>query len=202
MTGHVRLALFGASGAGKSTTSGLLLQAFERAQVTARVEKLAEPLYEVQRHVYELCGKKMAGPYEQDGVLLAALADNFRRIEPRSLTGHFAARVERAELLGVQVVVCDDMREPDVPELIGLGFRTVHITAPDELRIARRAGRGDLSAVSDSHSAEREVLLEPDIAVRNDGGLDGLALQVDAVVERVLGWLGDPVHAPGPGSPR
>ncbi|MET7934651.1 hypothetical protein [Streptomyces sp. NPDC005322] len=200
MTGHIRLALFGASGAGKSTTSGLLLQALARTQVRAAVEKLAEPLYEVQRQVYALCGKAMADPYEQDGVLLASLADNFRRIDPNSLTKHFAARITQAEQRGVQVVICDDMRKPDVAELVALGFRTVRISAPDRLRIARRARRGDLSDVSDSHSAEQEVLIEPDIDIFNDGSMTQLAQQVDSAVELILGWLvqpqtSGPVHA-------
>ncbi|WUS98910.1 ATP-binding protein [Streptomyces sp. NBC_00708] len=199
MTSHVRLALFGASGAGKSTTCGLLLQALERTQISVKVEKLAEPLYEVQRHVYALCGKAMADPYEQDGVLLASLADNFRRIDPNSLTSHFAARVVQAEQQGIQVVICDDMRKPDAATLTALGFRTVRISAPDQLRIARRAGRGDLSEVSDSHNAEQEVLIEPDIDIRNDGALTQLAQQVESVVALIHDRLGL-VHAQGPGS--
>ncbi|MBF6195327.1 MULTISPECIES: hypothetical protein [unclassified Nocardia] len=187
MAKQVRLALFGASGAGKSTTCRLILDAVQRQGRTGAVVKLAEPLYDLQRLIYSLCGQPIAEPYRQDGMLLSSLADNFRRIDPESLTRLFAARVADAENSNAEVVICDDVRRPDYEALRKMGFRFVRISAPDELRIRRRAERGDLAPVSDQHVAEVPISLAPDFEVLNDSTIEHLARQVQALTDVVAG---------------
>ncbi|MEU6828767.1 hypothetical protein ABZ894_08960 [Nocardia beijingensis] len=181
------MALFGASGAGKSTTCRLILEAVQRQGRTGAVVKLAEPLYDVQRLIYSLCGQPVADLYRQDGILLSSLADNFRRIEPESLTRLFAARVADAESSNAEVVICDDVRRPDYEALRKMGFRFVRISAPDALRLRRRAERGDLAPVSDKHVAEIPISLASDFEVLNDSTIEHLAKQVQTLTDVVAG---------------
>ncbi|MBF6228515.1 hypothetical protein IU470_25835 [Nocardia abscessus] len=181
MTRQVRLALFGASGAGKSTTCRLLLETVQQRGLAGVLVKLAEPLYDVQRLIYSLCGHPVIEPYRQDGILLSSLADNFRRIDPGSLTRLFAARVAGAEK--ADVVICDDMRRPDYEALREMGFRFVRITAPEAVRIGRRTARDDLAPVSDAHAAETPISLAPDFEVLNDSSFEHLARQVHAITD-------------------
>ncbi|MFD9609194.1 AAA family ATPase [Streptomyces sp. NPDC004290] len=170
-----RIALFGKPGAGKSTFAGLLGKECSASGPSLRIIKIADPLYELQRTVYETAGVLAPEAGVQDGQLLNALGAHLRRINPNCLTDRFAVRVAAVhrEVPGA-VVVCDDMRAPDAAALAGMGFLLVELTAPDEVRAARKAQRGDLSPGDEQHSTERPVQAEPWRRVDNSGGLDVL----------------------------
>jgi hypothetical protein len=181
-----KLALCGAPGAGKSTTSGLLIEELAACGIPSLVLKLAEPLYQVQRLIYTFVGRSLPEPYRQDGELLNFLGSYLRRLRSDFLTEDFAARVRTmtAEQPGT-ALICDDLRAPDVAAVTGLGFQTVLIAAPDEVRRARRRTRGDLSEGSESHATEVPIMIEPDHILPNDGDLALLRERVSVLLKEV-----------------
>ncbi|MGW2652097.1 hypothetical protein ACWC1D_00320 [Streptomyces sp. NPDC001478] len=182
----VRFALFGKPGAGKSTFAGLLRQECSASGRSLRIVKIAGPLYELQRTVYEAAGVSAPAAGVQDGQLLNALGAHLRRINPTCLTDAFAARVAAVHGEAPDaVVVCDDMRGPDAAALVGMGFRLVEITAPDEVRTARKARRGDLSPGDERHSTERPVEGEPWRRITNSGSLELLREQAARLLAEV-----------------
>ncbi|MFF6829886.1 hypothetical protein [Streptomyces longwoodensis] len=182
-----RIALYGRPGAGKSTFATALCDEGRRAGVQVQRLKLAAPLYEVQALVYALAGRPLLESGAQDGLLLNVLGEAMRRINPEALTGPFAARVQQAEArFPNAVLICDDMRAPDVDALAGLGFRLVEVTAPEELRVRRKQQRADLAAGDDHHCTEAAISLEPWQRVHNAGSLAALREQAARMVREVL----------------
>ncbi|SBT41790.1 cytidine deaminase [Micromonospora auratinigra] len=151
--GPLRVALFGLPGAGKSTSAGLLREALTSMGRRVAVVKTAAPLYDVQSAFYERVGLTLADG-QQDGALLNFLGSHFRRAAPDFLLADFDRRWRAAVLGGADTVLCDDARPVDLPGLAGQGFRIVRVTAPDELRRARKSGRGDRIAGRDDHPTE------------------------------------------------
>ncbi|MGW2612977.1 hypothetical protein ACWC4A_53350, partial [Streptomyces mirabilis] len=124
---------------------------------------------------------------EQDGQLLNVLGSQLRRINPAALTETFARRVRQAEQTRPRaVLVCDDLRAPDVEAVSGLGFVLVEVTAPDAVRLARKHARSDLSAGDEHHPTEAPVTAAPWRRVENTGGLDGLRRQAAGLAGEVL----------------
>lgn len=153
-----RIALYGRPGAGKSTFAGLLAQEVEAAGAGVVRLRLGAPLYELQAVVHAVAGRPLLDGGVQDGLLLNALGEHLRRINPHALTDAFARRVRQAELgRPGAVLLCDDMRAPDVEAVAGLGFVLVEVTAPDPVRRRRKHARGDLSAGDEGHSTEAPV---------------------------------------------
>ncbi|MCX4749193.1 hypothetical protein OG455_27435 [Kitasatospora sp. NBC_01287] len=183
-----RIACYGRPGAGKSTFTAALAREFEDAGQPAAVLKIGAPLYELQGHVYLAAGHPAPAAGQQDGALLNTLASHLRRINPSCLTDSFARAVARREMdePGV-VVLCDDLRAPDVDALAGLGFRFVQVWAPDDLRALRKAGRGDLSAGDETHESEREIAITPHFRVENTGSLEMLRARAAEVASAVTG---------------
>jgi len=179
----MRIALHGIPGAGKSTLARLLLEEFGRIGRQAVVVRLAEPLYQLQSLVYRLAGSPLPDPAVQDGLLLADLAGHLRRINPDALTADFRRRVERlADTAPEAVMVCDDLRVPDINCVRDLGFTLVRVDADPELRRARRAQRGDLTCREERGMVPAAV---SDVVVRNDGSLAELRAAAQALVGRV-----------------
>lgn len=178
-TTSARLALYGLPGSGKSTVAKIIAQFGEQTGRRVTIVRLASPLYEIQQLIYAVAGRPMLDPRQQDGLLLNDLGSHMRRINPQALTAVFESRVRQAEVEHPHgLIVCDDMRSPDVDAVRGLGFKLVHITAPTKLRISRKASRGDLAEGSDSHPTERPIDCRPDITIINDGSRAQLQLVV------------------------
>lgn len=171
--GPVRLAFFGHSGSGKSTVASLTEQFFAaRGLPVARV-KLAEPLYQLQRRFYAVAGRPI-GLYEQDHVLLEAIASQLRRISATSLIDDFERRLAVAEV-EAGVVVNDDVRDPfvDAPRLGALGFTFIRVHCDEDRRLARLTARADRSSVAHSSTTRDLELLPQDRLI--DNSLDELA---------------------------
>ncbi|MEV6810101.1 hypothetical protein [Streptomyces sp. NPDC051129] len=182
-----KIALHGKPGAGKSTLAGMLAEECERAGAPVRRLKLGAPLYDAQALVYALAGRPLVDNTVQDGPLLNALGAAMRRINPEALIAPFAARTQQAEGLSPQaVLICDDMRAPDAEAVLALGFRLVKVTAPDDIRMQRRAQRGDLAAGDDEHSTEAPVTAPEWRRIENTGSLEDLRAQAAGIVSEVL----------------
>ena len=174
----MRLALFGRPGAGKSTTSGMLQLVLNQAGRNVAVVKLAAPLYDIQAAFYQRCGVELRAG-QQDGALLNFLGAHVRTTAATFLVDDFARRCRSAQLLGARAIVCDDARPVDLPALRAQGFRTVRISAPPEVRVARRRQRGDRTLGDDAHSTEAGVEEAiTDYELINAGSLDELRDQI------------------------
>ncbi|MFI1204846.1 hypothetical protein ACH4VR_36375 [Streptomyces sp. NPDC020883] len=182
-----KIALHGRPGAGKSTLAGLLIEECGRAGMPVQRLKLGTPLYEAQALVYALAGKPLLDTDVQDGPLLNALGEAMRRINPQALTAPFTYRVQQAEQLRPEgMLICDDMRAPDVEVVIGLGFRLVEVVAPDELRLRRKKERADLAAGDDNHTTERPITATPWQRVHNSGSREDLRAHATRILGEVL----------------
>jgi dephospho-CoA kinase len=178
----LRLAVVGLSGCGKSTTAGLIERFADDHGLSHAVVKLARPLYQLQSAVYRAAGVDLA-PGAQDQVLLEQLAGTLRRIRPDALVADF---LQRLSAVDADVVVNDDLRDPDVDAvaLRAHGFRVLRVTADPPVRAARLAGRGDLSRADGSTA--RLDLIPADAVLDNSGSLDAL----NESLRRLLGrWL-------------
>ncbi|MFD6181967.1 hypothetical protein [Streptomyces goshikiensis] len=182
-----KIALYGKPGAGKSTFASLLTDELVKAGGEVATVKVAAPLYQLQLIVYEMAGVPLVDPTRQDGRLLNFLGTEMRRINPRSLTDVFAARVQELERTRPEaLLVCDDLRGPDVDAVTALGFRLVEISAPAEVRALRKAGRGDLTAGDEQHPTEAQPLVDAWRRVRNAGSLEDLRGEAALLAGQVL----------------
>ncbi len=180
-----RIALIGKPGAGKSTCRTELAAAgFKVARVS-----LAAPLYDVQRAFYERLGRPLAEG-QQDGELLNFLGAHFREVRQASLLEDFAVRTQLGMVLAPDLLLCDDARPKDVEGLRSLGFSIIEVTAPEDLRRARKAARGDLRNGNESHSTELGAF-QPDGQVVNSGTRAELRQRLLEVIDAV------PVSSPG-----
>lgn len=178
----LQVAVVGPSGAGKSTFATVLQQlATSRDYSSARV-RLATPLYNLQKLVYEEAGVHMSEG-EQDQGLMEQLAEHLRRIRPTAIIDHLLHRLEQTD---AQVIITEDLRDPviDAPTLRRAGFRFVRVVAPDHLRDQRRGARGDLTQSDRSTTALDKIPV--DATLVNDGSLNAYEQAVGALVRS---WL-------------
>ncbi|MFJ5220140.1 AAA family ATPase [Streptomyces sp. NPDC088354] len=182
-----KVALHGRPGAGKSTLAGLLTQELTLAGADVLTLKVGAPLYELQAVVHAMAGRPLLDGTDQDGQLLNALGTHLRRINPDALTEAFTLRVRQAEDTRPDaVLVCDDLRAPDVDAVTGLGFVLVEVTAPDAVRLERKRGRADLSAGDERHPTEAPVAAAAWRRVDNAGSLDSLRERAAELAKEVL----------------
>ncbi|MCT9008516.1 hypothetical protein ACWGKW_22495 [Streptomyces sp. NPDC054766] len=178
----LRITVVAPAGTGKSTCAGLI-EEFARARGISHARvKLATPLYDLQAEVYRRAAVPLAEGV-QDQILMEALADAMRRINPTSLADDFTARLASVR---ARVVVNDDLRDPhvDAPVLRGHGFRVLRITCDEDIRLKRLAERGDPSRADRS---TREIdLIEPDAVIDNSGDI---AACRTAVHDLLRSWL-------------
>ncbi|MFQ6198817.1 hypothetical protein [Streptomyces sp. NPDC000405] len=124
-----------------------------------------------------MAGRPVLG-HEQDGQLLNFLGSHLRQINPHALTEAFSRRVHHAEQVKPSAVqLCDDLRAPDAVAVTRLGFVLVEITAPQELRRARKQARADLTPGDEQHLTEVPLEATPWRRVENHGDLEGLREQ-------------------------
>ncbi|MEV0754969.1 AAA family ATPase [Streptosporangium sp. NPDC050280] len=178
-----RLALHGLPGAGKSTFARLLTKQLDAAGVTSTIVKVGAPLYELQALIHTVAGRPLLSPAVQDGLLLNDLAGHLRRINPTALTDLFAAKVATAA--PATVMVCDDMRAPDVDALVALGFLLIEVHAPEDTRRARKQARGDLTTGDEEHPSEAPIGRVPYYRVANHGGLAALRAQAAFLIDQL-----------------
>ena len=160
-----KLAIYGLTGAGKSTTSGVILDLCHARGLTARVEKLAAPLYRLQEDIYALVGRTVQ-PGQQDQELLRALAEQLRRIEPAYLVNDFLRRTHDTD---ADLIVNDDIKDTavDYPRLVENGFKFLHITCPGDVRAHRLSRRDDLTQAVETSHTWRFDRIKPDWVLDN-----------------------------------
>lgn len=180
--GVLRLSVIGLTGAGKSTFAATVERLAEERGLTHRRIKLAKPLYDLQKCVYDKAGVPLR-PGDQDQILMEALAGAMRRIRSRSLADLFLAELAATD---ADVVINDDLRDPHVDAVVlrEHGFRIVRVRARPETRAVRLDARGDLTR--SECSTDELSLIRPDVVIDNDGDL---ASYDDAVRRLVGAWL-------------
>lgn len=90
---------------------------------------------------------------------------------------------------GANVVITDLRTQLEYDTLRANGFTIVRVTAPDEVRIARAISAGDDFTLHDlTHETELEIdNFEVDAEVVNDGTVDDLKAQIDAIITQING---------------
>jgi dephospho-CoA kinase len=177
---QLRIALLGAPAAGKTTSAELLVNLCNEYALEARIEKLAKPLYDLQRAVYQRIGRSLAGQDIQDPELLVALAAHLRRIDEKFLIRDFLNRVGmHADVI---VVINDDVREfVDCINMMNHGFEFWLVQAPVGLRMDRLSRRSDLSAADEVRESqwalERKELAVVEI-IDNDNDIETLRMRL------------------------
>jgi cytidine deaminase len=187
LKGHpmLKLALYGFSGVGKSTTSTLIGRMCSRRGMTFEVIKIADPLHRLQHDIYALLSRRVP-PDRQDQVLLRALADQIRRIEPSFLVGDFLKRVDQST---AAAIINDDLKDVgfDYPRLVQAGFRFARITCEEETRARRLSGRADLTRAPETSRTWGFDRIRPDWEIDNtEDGEDALAGKLSQLLAR---WL-------------
>jgi hypothetical protein len=186
-TAHLRLALFGRPGAGKSSTAGFIEAYCRAAPLGFYRLRLAEPLYRCQEFIYSTASRQLEAGV-QDGALLNFLGSHLRRINPNVLLDDFRSRLEGLPAREAGIVLCDDMRAADAAEMKAMGFCFIHINAPNELRRERRAQRGDATPGDEDHPTERGLDgIRADYEIENDGSREALRARAEEVVRTHLG---------------
>lgn len=182
---HLRIAVIGHSGSGKSTCA-TVLRDYAAAQGLrfARIA-LARPLYRLQDRVYAVAGMRpRAGA--QDQVLMEDLASHLRRLNPRALADDFATQLADCS---ADLVVNDDLRDPvvDAPALRELDFWILRITCQEQVRLSRLAARAELTR-SDGSTRDLDLdLIEPNMVIDNSGDLDTYRSAIHHVVRSLQG---------------
>jgi len=181
----LKVCLIAPSGSGKSTAAGHLMARFRERGLTARVYKLAEPLYDLQAQIYARARRPIER-HRQDHRLLELVADEMRRINPTSLLEDFMQRIAAAP---EEVVINDDLRDldTDYPWLRRAGFVFVKITAAARVRHQRMNRRDDLLSHFESKLDRDLRAMEPDFVVVNETEqLSAYHAALDFVAERLL----------------
>ncbi len=139
----IKIVIYGLSGAGKSTSAKLIQDYFIEKNMNTTVLKLAYPLYEIQKKFYDIAGKDIDF-FDQDQILLEAIATHLRRISDTSLIDNF---IERLKKCTTEVVLNDDIRDYkiDYPALKKEEFIFIRITCDEAVRVRRLLSRNDLS---------------------------------------------------------
>jgi dephospho-CoA kinase len=159
--------LIAPSGSGKSTIAKLIGEFFHEFHVPCEILKLADPIYKLQKLFYEQAQIEINAS-QQNHNLMESIANNLRLLNPRAIIDNFLQRYDR---LDVPVIINDDVRDVDVdwPILKSLGFRTLLIEAPENLRKERLLKRGDLLVSVKSQLDENFLRMEPDETIINNG---------------------------------
>jgi hypothetical protein len=182
---QVRVSLVAPSGSGKSSTAAFMLERCAMLGLSARVVKLATPLYLLQQQFYRVAGIEI-DPFAQNQRLLESIAVNLRAIRRDALVRDFLRRLE-AETS--DVIINDDLRdvETDLPALREAGFIIVRVSASPAAITRRLDARRDLH--TERFSALDAPLLahRPDHVIVNDGDdLDAYRYRVHAVLDLLL----------------
>ncbi len=151
--GCKKLGLLGGAGVGKDTFVQIVRTHFSHLNI--QLIRLADPLYAVQKYVYEACGKEKE-EHIQDGELLNFLGSHMRKINPDVLKEPFERAVKEI-VSSMDLVICSDVRPKDVGFVREQGFHIVHISTDPKIALQRREKRGDLTLGCSLHSTEMGV---------------------------------------------
>jgi cytidine deaminase len=180
-----RLCIYGVAGAGKSTVSAMVERMLISSGWQVEIVKLALPLYRLQQHIYATAGRDVQ-LWTHDNDILRSLATHLRRINPDFLVEDFLSRVDAS---AAEIIINDDLRDTavDYPRLHEAGFRFVHVSCPDSLRLRRLQARGDLNVVPDSIESWGFDRITPDWTIDNPtDDPDELHQQTGIVLDK---WL-------------
>lgn len=147
-TAGLRVALVGFTGTGKTTVAALLQEQLRRAGRDARLIKLSAPLYRLQRAYYAEAGADLPDGV-QDQQLMVEIATALRRIDPAALVNQLLATLATAP--PDAAMITDDLRvaDPDAARLRDAGFQVIRLECPEQVRLARLAGRHDRTIVDE-----------------------------------------------------
>jgi hypothetical protein len=172
MSNNLRISFIAPTGFGKSTAGNIVVDNFE-----AKVIKLAEPLYAVQKFFYDMIGKNILS---QDGELLQFLGQKVQNDFPNFLFEFFCNKMD--EILNhapETIIVNDDCRPGNYEKLKNLGFIFIKIEG-------KRYYRDDISPINPSHPLEwREDILF-DYVVSNLCDIDEFASRIIAIVDALI----------------
>lgn len=176
--GHLpHIALLGRSGAGK-TTCATVLQQLARY----RCFPLAEPLKAIARQIW---GEDAA----TDRTKLQRLGVAVRDIETDAWVNLLVRRIDAAgSPTPCFRVAVDDCRFPNEYNALRLvGFTTIRVHAPRNDRVLRLRANGKLQDESQLEHESETALdgFDTDFAIHNDGDVDALVEQVEAILNRV-----------------
>ena len=181
---QLKIALVAPSGSGKSTVAELLKKSIEKQGLSVSVEKLGEPLYELQSAYFSVLKQNNRGE-SQHQKLLEHIADNLRMLNPNALVAHLFSRLNANKN---QVVITDDLRDitTDWPALIGEGYVCLRVQCDEVIRHARLNQRNDLQAELNSKLDTEINAIETQHIIVNNGSLDELASKVEHWVAQFL----------------
>jgi dephospho-CoA kinase len=180
----VKIALTGKMRAGKDELSNHLYikYGFDRVAFGDALKKNAHATF------------PWVSEFSKPRALYQAYGQLMRQIEPdvwinhaeRAVKGAIDFRVgTRAEQVGI---VLTDLRQPNEYEWArNNGYTIIRVTAPDEDRIARAIAAGDDFTAHDlTHETELAIdSFEVDHELYNDGTVDELKAQIDAILEAI-----------------
>ena len=177
----LRIAVFGHSGAGKSTFTELLQRWAASRCLTVEWVKLAAPLYQLQQEFRTVAGMA-ASPDTQDQRLMESIATHLRALNPRALVQPVLDQVAVSQ---ADIIVNDDLRDPhvDAPALIEAGFVTVRVLACDAIRASRLSHRGDVST-SDASASGIDAIPVNHFLV-NESDLDSFQDSIHRLLEEL-----------------
>lgn len=177
----LKICLYGPTGSGKSTLAEHLVHAHGAVRI-----KVAEPLYDLQRQLYEYIDKPILG---QDGELLQYLGQKIEAERPGWLGARF---VDKVHSCGARIVVNDDCRPNSFAALRDDGFVFVGVRTSADTMLARL--RSDHTPVDPAHPVEQGwEQFRADFEIDNNGPLEVALGDLDRLVASLGsgrdGWL-------------
>jgi len=168
----IKISFIAPTGFGKTTATKLLSELYPG---TVNI-KLATPLYEIQRYIYNKIGVRMLG--EQDGELLQFLGYKIQKEAPTYLAHEFEKLFIRVRL-SANLITNDDCRAHNYLFLKNLGFRFVRINGYSR-------SRADHSKVDSCHTVENGLAeLDCEYLLDNLLDIDTYKQNLRVLVERI-----------------
>jgi dephospho-CoA kinase len=164
----LRLAIYGLSGSGKSTTAKIIEDYYQQQNKSVEFIKLAYPLYKIQQTFYETAGKPIDF-YDQDQVLLEVIADQLRRISKSALVDDFITRLQACR---ADVAINDDIRDYryDYPVLKREKFIFCRVFCDEQIRLDRLKARNDITVQVNSKTTLDLDKFEPEWEIDTSTG--------------------------------
>lgn len=169
MLKRLKLAFLAPSGYGKSTSSMYL-----EKKHSAKIVKLAKPLYEIQKLIYDRVNIDIVG---QDGDLLQFLGNKIQTISPKYLFNEF---IKEVNSLDAELIVNDDCRPHNYEYLKAEGFIFVKIES-----FSRERNEDTTSHDSKSKVEWNPDMIPFDFCITNKGTINDLNMELDSLLEKI-----------------